>query len=76
MKHMTTTVLLLSLALLVLLDIFWLHPRTAIAQGQLKVYVQRVRDKHWTEIQGTEIVGFSCGPVAHANGTECFVASR
>ena len=73
MKRHTTSLLLLFTCLLVLFDALWLHPRAARAQGTLRVYVQQVKEKHWTDIQGTEIVGFSCVPYG---GSTCYVASR
>jgi hypothetical protein len=76
MKSLTASLLILVASSLVLLDAFWFHPRAASAQGTMKVYVQSVKNKNWTDIQGTQIVGFACGPIARGNDTECFVASR
>ena len=76
MKRLTPSLLLLLAVLLILLDALWLHPRVVRGQTTLKVYVQQVKDKHWTDIQGTEIVGFACGPLGNGAVTECFVASR
>ena len=76
MKQLLPGSVLTAALLILLVDFFWLHPRTVQAQGSLKVYVQQVKDKRWTDIQGTEIVGFACGPEARANSTVCYVASR
>jgi hypothetical protein len=51
------------------------RPQTIHAQATLKVYVQQAKDKHWTDIQGTEIVGFSCATVSPGVQAACFVAS-
>jgi len=80
MKLLPLSSLLPVLALLImLLDAFWFHPRAVRAQGTLKVYVQQVKQKQWTDIQGKEIVGFACGvagmPISGTT-SECFVASR
>jgi hypothetical protein len=77
MKRLKTVLLLLATALLVLtLDHLWLYPRVAHADGPLKVYVQEAPEKRWTDIQGSQIVGFSCGPEFHGNRSQCYVASR
>jgi hypothetical protein len=72
------TLVLLFAAALLLVDA--LQHRPVHAAGTLKVYVQAVPDKRWTDIQGTEIVGFSCGPATRSagqgTGADCFVASR
>jgi hypothetical protein len=74
------SLLLLVALLIMLMDAFWFHPRAVRAQRTLKVYVQQVTDKRWTDIKGTEIVGFASGPFGGAaNSTmmsACFVASR
>lgn len=53
----------------------WLHEKSR-AQAPLRVYVQRARDKQWTDLQGTEIVGFACGPESRGNATDCYIATR
>jgi len=75
MRRLTPLLPLLLAFLIVLLDALWLHPRPVRAQSALKVYVQQVKDKHWTDIEGTEIIGFSCINQAVSN-EKCFVASR
>jgi glutamate-1-semialdehyde aminotransferase len=75
MKRHAHSLPLLLACLIVLLDAFWLPPRAVHAQGTLKVYVQQAKDKHWTDIQGTEIVGFSCATTSVTNA-DCFIASR
>jgi hypothetical protein len=76
MRHFTLLLLVLLASLLVLFDAFWSRPRAVRAQSAaLKVYVQQVKDKRWTDIQGTEIVGFSCINEVASNAV-CFVASR
>ena len=63
-------------SLFVLFDAFGLrHAKPVHAQGALKVYVQLAKDKQWTNIEGTEIIGFSCINQVASND-KCFVASR
>ena len=75
MRKFFSGILLLA-AVVTVFDALWLHTRPARAQGSLKVYVQQVRDKHWNDLLGTEIVGFACGPTEAGNNSQCYIASR
>jgi hypothetical protein len=71
--------LLLLIVLIALVSADLLLPQRAKAQGQLKVYMQEVKAKQWTDLQGSEVVGFACSPHIY-NGTapnaNCYVVSR
>lgn len=80
MKPLQISLLALIAALL---SVNLIRTHTAHAAGAARVYVQQAKDKEWTDLQGAEIVGFSCAqdfstlPNGIGGGkTRCFVATR